>query len=399
MRTQIDKSPMWTEHRDENGNVIRELVEFDRLPYEERYMWYSSICSDSEIKRILDMKTGQDYILRLRADEIIANMRIYRVVLAHARNARLAGREWSLEGYFNAYGYVDFKNSLDPEKLALVQDVAFGNIFTNEINGLIFQSPFGVCSTLSHALRYFVKFADLAMMEFGREIPFSVRTAAMRIAVRTMLGQEALDFDLDPRGIIPEDIKKSIMAPYPFISTFIAGHEYSHLINGDLKGATTFSVSLMKAHFEDDTDYRKVDVYNVKQKHEFAADLGAMNYPKFDDSFYAMYYRCVLLWFAMMTAYEAAEDSVNPICGSPSHPGAKARYQYILDNARRPIDFAENEEYYTKQLPELASFWEEFIRQDVAEHYDEIYDMKGSIYLAAPNTEWRGRELIDRVDY
>ena len=29
----------------------------------------------------------------------------------------------------------------------------------------------------------------------------------------------------------------------------------------------------------------------------------------------------------------------------------------------------------------------------------EMYEMYGSLYLAAPNTEWRGRELIDRVDY
>ena len=29
----------------------------------------------------------------------------------------------------------------------------------------------------------------------------------------------------------------------------------------------------------------------------------------------------------------------------------------------------------------------------------EWYEMYGSIYLAEPNTKWRGKELIDRVDY
>ena len=29
----------------------------------------------------------------------------------------------------------------------------------------------------------------------------------------------------------------------------------------------------------------------------------------------------------------------------------------------------------------------------------EMYKFYGSLYLAEPNTEWRGRELIDRVDY
>ena len=29
----------------------------------------------------------------------------------------------------------------------------------------------------------------------------------------------------------------------------------------------------------------------------------------------------------------------------------------------------------------------------------DMYEFYGSLYLDKPNTKWRGRELIDRVDY
>ena len=40
----------------------------------------------------------------------------------------------------------------------------------------------------------------------------------------------------------------------------------------------------------------------------------------------------------------------------------------------------------------------ELLEQDLAENYD-TYDFYGSCYLDKPDSEWRGRELVDRVDY
>ena len=53
---------------------------------------------------------------------------------------------------------------------------------------------------------------------------------------------------------------------------------------------------------------------------------------------------------------------------------------------------------YCEDLPQLVSYWENLMQDDVSENYKQ-YEMYGAFYLAAPNTEWRGRELIDRVDY
>ena len=68
----------------------------------------------------------------------------------------------------------------------------------------------------------------------------------------------------------------------------------------------------------------------------------------------------------------------------------------IIENAKKPFDFSED--FYCKDLPNLVSEWEKIIIKDVSENF-ELYETYGSLYLEAPNTEWRGKELIDRVDY
>ena len=70
----------------------------------------------------------------------------------------------------------------------------------------------------------------------------------------------------------------------------------------------------------------------------------------------------------------------------------------ILNNAKRPLNFEEMKEFYTVDLPRLVSYYEGIIIEDV-QYNCEAYEFEGSVYLAAPNTEWRGPELIDRVDY
>lgn len=395
---EIDKRPMSIVYNDRNGNLKKEEISFEDLPYEKKAAWYAPICSEQEISRILDMRNGDDYLLRLLADTIIDNMRAYRVVRRLTKEARLRGEKWSLSEYFSSNHFEEFKDSLPDDLKEKVQQVSFGYIFSNEANGFIFESPFGICSTLSFSLKYFIQFASLALLELNDKVPDSVRLAAMRIAIRTMLEREALDFDIDPRGIIPEDIRESIIHPYPHICMFLAGHEYSHLINGDIKIGNTISKSLIKAHFSNDRDYRKISGYNTSQKNEFAADLSAMNYPQFSELYYSLYYNYTLLWFAMLAIYESVEDYIFPPIESPSHPGAKARYQNILQNAKRPIDFEQYSLYYQKKLPSLINYWSNIMQNDVAENF-EMYEMYGSIYLAAPNTEWRGKELKDRIDY
>lgn len=393
----IDTKPVWNAHY-EKGKLVQSITPFDDLPYEEKASWYSNICSEEEIVRMLDMRNGDDYLLRLKADTIIDNMRLYRVVLKKAQMARFSGCPWSLEQYFQPYGYKEYINSLQQELKEKVSNISYSNILSNDLNGFIFESPFGICTTLSYAINDFIKYSALALLNFEDEVPDSVRLASLRIAVRTMLGKEALDFELDPRGIIPDNIDEMINHPISYICTFVGGHEISHYLNGDIKKGNTKLMSLNKVHFKDDEDYRKIYVYNTSQKHEFAADLGALRFPVMTQEKYALYYNYTLLWFSMLAIYEAVEDYMTPPIGYQSHPGAKARYKNIIENAEKPYYFAEYEKYYLEDLPKVVDFWSDVLKDDVSEHF-EYYEMYGSVYLAAPNTKWRGRELVDRKDY
>lgn len=356
-------------------------------------LWYHDVCTPEEIDRIFNVKNANDYLLKLRADTIVDNVRLWRVFLNLSKSA---GTKWSLEQYFKPYGYNYILKCLNPDHRDICSKVTYGAIITNDPNGVIFDTEYGVCSTYSVAIKYFSYYSSLALLEFGEPIPLYIRMNAIRIAIRTMLHREALDFEVDPRGIIPHEMMEIINPIYIAQIGFIAAHEYSHLINGDLRKGETVKLALIQTHFKDQTDYKMLNAYTSAQNKEFKADIGAMIYPLMNEKDYNYHYFATMMWFASLAIYEAAENSIFPPNGRQTHPGAKARYNNILENAPRPKNF--DEEFYVKDLPQLVSWWEDRVLQDVAENFN-LYEMYGSTYLDAPNTKWRGKELIDRIDY
>lgn len=375
------------------GEVKYERRKFEELPESEQRSWYESVCSQNEIDRILHIQNGSDYILKLRADQIVDHTRLWRYFL---KLKRQFGEEWSLDKYFGAKNYLFFKHALSKDKQIKLQDVSFGSLLCNEPNGLIFTSPYGICSVYSISLRYFSMFSNLALLDCNGRVPPYVGVNGLRIAARLMLGTEALDFEMDPRGIIPKNVAEIISKPFPFQSIFLAGHEYSHFLLGHLDEKKTHLRGLNRTYFKDNTDYKKIRTYTIDQKHEFAADLGAMNEPLFDENYYEMYYFYTMLWFASLSVFEAVEDTMFPPIGYQSHPGAIARYNNIIENARRPKSF--DEKLYLEEMPAMVDFYRKIMIEDCQSNADE-YERYGSAYLDAPNTEWRGRELIDREDY
>lgn len=184
-----------------NPNIVAEVSSVASVG------WFYAICSKSEIERIKKPKNGNDFILQLRADIIADDMRLYRVVRHYVDIAESSGVEWSLEDFYKTDHFEYFKNHLPADLKEKVDGIATGLIFTKEANGLIFKTDFGFCSVLSASLFYFIKFSFLALIDSGGRIPAEVCVASLRIAIRTMFEKESLDFDWDPRGIIPYDPK------------------------------------------------------------------------------------------------------------------------------------------------------------------------------------------------
>ncbi len=353
------------------------------------------VCTPEEIERAIHPQNGNDYLLRIRAMFISDNVRLYQCML---HLVHMFGENWSLERFFSSDAYDVFKMSISESNYQKCKDVICGSIYDNNANGLIFESPFGVLSTFSITLNYFCRYANLALGAFQQEVPNYIRLNAMRIACRVMLRSEPDDFIADPRGKIPQAIQDTQINNWKYISEFLAGHELSHFILGHIKEQDKIEMGFLKPHFKDDTDYRKINGYRINQLQEFEADLAALNLVELPENVYIRYYDAALSWFAMLSVYEAVEDSISPPIGSnQTHPGAIARYEKILNEARRPKYF--NEKHYVETLPHLIDYWREVMKDDVSLYFDKYEDKEHSVYLDAPNTEWRGRELIDRVDY
>ena len=60
-----------------------------------------------------------------------------------------------------------------------------------------------------------------------------------------------------------------------------------------------------------------------------------------------------------------------------------------------PVDFNMG---VIHKIQENAKWLKESLEEDLSFNYD-LYDFYGSAYLDKPNTKWRGKKLIDRVDY
>ncbi len=362
-------------------------------PIEIQKGFFHPICNQEEIERIFDVKNAKDYLLKLRAETIVDHMRLFRV---YRNKALVKGDNWSLENSFVNLHYNNAKHHLPRELKLRCDSVTYGNIFSNEPNGLIFKTEYGIISTISDSLKHFIEFMNLGLLNFNKEVPIKVQLNSIRIALRIMLETESLDFLMDPRGIIPRTIEKKISSSVPFIMQFIAGHEYAHLILGHLDDKNTSPKHMLKAVFKSQNDYKLLDVYNTSQQNEFDADVASINLPNYSQKEKMLVFEGALMWYAFLDIYEGVEHSIFPPIGYQSHPTARERYFNLLNKIETHSGF--EYKYWDKDLPGTIEEYRNFFIDEVGFNID-FYETYGSAYLDEPNTAWRGRALVDRVDY
>lgn len=352
-------------------------------------------CTYDETLRIIDPQNASDYLLQLRANTVADNMRLFRVY----RNYKILneGTDWTFENSFVNIHFINFFNLLNDDEREKCNSITYGNIFSNDPNGYIWSSNYGPILTVSDALSYFLKFANLGLMDFNGEVPDYIRFNALRISLRIMLKTETMDFLMDPRGIIPNKINESITDPINYQLEFIAGHEFGHYLLGHLDGNNTVSKPVYSAITSNDLPYGDIKVFNENQKQEFEADLFSLEKAENQCSDYIHYYESSLIWFGALELYEALTEVLypKPTYSISTHPSAKERFFNILDNATPPKGFK------VKEWLEFFSYIEylkELIVEDATINCD-MYETYGSLYLDEPNSKWRGKELIDRVHY
>jgi hypothetical protein len=366
----------------------------DQLPdIEMRKHFYFPVCNKDEIERVFNVQNINDYLLKLRADTIVDHMRLFRV---YRNKAIINERNWSLEKSFSRLHYDMFLKSAKPEVREKCKDVYAGNIFSTDPNGQIFSTEKGTLITICDSLTFFLKFMNLGLMDFGKKVPLYVKVNSMRIAIRVMLQSESLDFFMDPRGILPREIADATISTIPFQMQFIAGHEYAHYVLGHLDDKNLIDKPILKAIFAKDKDYKLEKAYSYSQKNEFEADENSILLCNYNRQEKISVFESALFWYASLDLLEAVKDTISPpVSFLKTHPPARDRFENLLQK----IEMHKGYNYKKwNRLLETVDEYKEFFINDVSLNIDS-YEFYGSVYFDKPNTKWRGKELIDRVDY
>lgn len=146
--------------------------------------------------------------------------------------------------------------------------------------------------------------------------------------------------------------------------------------------------SFSKEHYKNFLKYLKdkkfqTEIFNIDQKQELEADLKSLTIPVYPSEVYKRQYVAAICWFVFLEIAEFASENINPSIRSyQTHPTANDRIVNIRDNAPQPENFSEMDKELIERLINLIAPLKDFLQDNIS-----------------TNTEWRGRELIDRVDY
>lgn len=355
----------------------------------EEISWYAGLCKKQEILKIANIATTDDYLLKIRADSVLDNMRLHRVMMARKN----ANRElWNFSNQFDEGEFKEYLSALpDGIKLKCSQ-ISKGYVFSNDANGALMRTSVGDLIIVSESLRHFLFFMNLFFVDFGKPIPLSVRVAALRIAIRVMLQNESMDFELDERGRIPPDIKSLNDYYVKEQLQFVIGHEYGHYYYDHLDRNRLCSCALQ--YTENSKQY---NFYTHSQNQEFEADLASVFMPNYPSAMFDSKVNAGLYFFSYLHLYEKVKEQIYPsVIPIRTHPPAIDRLWNLYEKTKHNLK--EIEAAHVQDLVDSILDLEKALEKDISCNYDR-YDFYGSVYLAEPNSEWRDKELIDRVDY
>jgi hypothetical protein len=351
---------------------------------------YKPFCNSDDINRIFNVKNSEDYLLKLRAETVVEDMRLFRVI----RNRYIKnGKTWDFTRHFSTYEFEEFLKHI-PNEFSEKANLTQGFIFSNEAYGCIMRTDYGDIICISEALRYFLFYMNLSFLDFRIDVPDAVRYRSLIIGIRTMLKSETLDFEQDPRGLIPKELEKANNDMVSRQLQFIIGHEFSHHFLGHLNRKSTIKKGLFRMFKNEIEAKEKQEFYNHSQQAEFEADkftLGLLKKTEYLDNFYV---QGAISFFGYLDIYESVSDYIFPPSGLyKTHPSPESRCKRIIDDFK---EFTDSK--FIETFLESIKEHKKLIMDDIGFEIEK-YEMYGSHYLAEPNSKWRGKELIDKVDY
>ncbi|UKB81396.1 hypothetical protein [Chryseobacterium sp. MEBOG07] len=359
-----------------------EYSEIEDLSEEE--VFFYPFLSKEEIKIIFNIKSSEDYLLKLRAEQVENNIRLKRTF---NKLQKKIGVNWSFTNYFESNQYKYYLKKLKPDLREKCKDIPHGTIHLNDSNGLCIKTPFGNIIVLSYSLRQFLYYMNI--FHFGHQLGIKdIDTFhSFILANRIRLGTESLDFEIDPRGKLPKSIKRKIDYLTDWQMLFIIGHEYAHHYLGHLENST-----IMKSYDRINYLTSNVQFYTYKQECEFEADKNAITNTLYNKHDQTELLDGAFLFFSYLDMCDKVEDYLFPkINYSLTHPKPLDRIQKLRQCINEEIGLS------TSNLNNIIENNNNFIKKFLNEFLPynvEVLETVGSAYLPS----YKKKYLIDRLD-
>jgi len=211
---------------------IQQIISLDEISdISSEYGFYYPICSKEEYKRIKNIQNADDYLLKIRADSIAGDPRFFRVFISRCQKRKKKNQSWSITDFYKTNKFKTYINKLAPDLRNKCLNVSSGFALITEPSGVCMRTKYGKLILVSESLQYFLHFMNI---HFFCDVPDSDHMCAVIIAMRIFLEKESLDFDLDPRGDLPDSENNRIKEALKWQLEFVIGHEYAHLLCGHL---------------------------------------------------------------------------------------------------------------------------------------------------------------------
>ncbi len=358
-------------------------------------LFYYPICTREEILRIECIANAEDYLLALRAKSVADCPRLTRVFL---RRREENIKNWSLSNYYESFDFDQYIGRLPVDMAEICQSIAAGYALSREPQGVCISNEYGKIIIVSEALKHFLFYMNAHFKGVIEGLAPEDTSACLFIACRTMLLTETQDFDLDPRGDIPDSVNLYCTKVMNDQLSFVIGHEYAHVLLRHFdkdSNLTSHSELLMIS----DGFGREEKYFTPRQHEEFEADAGSILHADYDDQKCAEILNGAVLFFMYLDIFYAISNYINPPFNpSRTHPAPIERL-WALREVVLKARTADEEILYTDQQIED---WIESIKK-IKDHFVnellpfgiEHFEFYGSVYLPT----YRKSVMMDRLDF
>ncbi len=378
---------------DEKEKTILHLfVKFNRsevVGLTDQQIEFYPLCNLEEIELLSNPTDAEDYLLKLRAEEVNNHMRTTRVFY---RLRKFYGEQWNFTNYFHSKLFRQYTFLLSPELEFVCDEVPAGFINYPEVNGCCTKTVYGNIILISFALKYFLYYGTIWAIADHLGVNEDDAFAALIIAIRTMMGYESMDFEIDPRADLPEEMHQQVQQLTDRQLQFIMGHEYAHHYLGHLDDKKLVDLSAFTAV---EGPVGNLKIYNYSQQNELDADFYAiqsLDGPD-DDDIKGAFLAASTTFFCILDIYRCFKDAMDPHVGNyRSHPDPVDRILELRKKFPETIGYtSEDIAHLLDRNKKLKAF---LLDGFISTHTDEI-EMYGSYYVPS----YKNQKPFDRLDF